>query len=133
MGKAVKQCTSSTVIQSGPGAEFLFEFFMACFMCVMFKKISKEIVWFSSKTESISSSISCLNSKSNSFFPIFSMWNFWSFSDIFLSSKMCRPDSVSQMGSTMLFVSCQELCCTCARTELSPQIHLRILYQIYIV
>ena len=68
---------------------------MACFMCVMFKKISKEIVWFSSKTESISSSISCLNSKSNSFFPIFSMWNFWSFSDIFLSSKMCRPDSVS--------------------------------------
>ena len=61
---------------------------MACFMCVMFKKISKEIVWFSSKTESISSSISCLNSKLNSFFPIFSMRNFWSFSDIFLSSKM---------------------------------------------
>ena len=97
-------CTRSTIIQSGPGAELLFEFFMACFMCVMLKKISEELVWFSSKTESISSSISCLNCKSNSFFPIFSMWNFWSFSDIFLSSKMWRPNSVSWMGSTMLFV-----------------------------
>ena len=88
-------CTSSTAIPSGPGAELLFQFFMAYFMCVTLKKISEVLVWFSSKTESISSSISCLNCKSNSFFPIFSMWNFWSFSYIFLSSKMCRPDSVS--------------------------------------
>ena len=91
-------------MQSGPGAEFLFEFFKACFMCAILKKISEELVWFSSKTDSISFLISCLNRKSNSFFPIFSMWNFWSFSNIFLSSKMCRPDSVSWMGSTMLFV-----------------------------
>ena len=90
-------CTSSAVIKSGPGAELLFEFFMACFICVMLKKISEELLWFRSKTESISSSISCSNCKSKSFFPIFSIWNFCSFSDIFLSSKMCRPDGLNNV------------------------------------
>ena len=96
-------CTSSKVIWSGPGAELLFEFFMACFICVMLKKVSEELVWFSSKTEFISFSISCFNCKSNSILSIFLCGIFWSFSDISLSSKRCRPDSVSQMGSTMLF------------------------------
>ena len=51
-------------------------------MCFMLKMISEELVWFSFKIETISFSISLLNSKSNSFLPIVSMWNFLSFSNI---------------------------------------------------
>ena len=69
--------TSSTVIRSGPEAELLFQFFMTCFVCFMLK-ISEELVWFSSRTESISSSVWFLK------------WNFLSFSDIFWSSKMLQ-------------------------------------------
>ena len=81
--------TSSTIIQSGPGAELLFEFFMACLRSFMLKNTSEELVWFSSRTELISSSISFLNSKSNSFSPIFfyvkcfeSLWYFLIINDV---------------------------------------------------